>query len=621
MSAFRSAIDAQCRDTLARVRGAIESALRESKAGSCAVVFDAASRSALESLCVSLEVDLLGELECEGATLITTLDAAAELDWTQAGPVIFVTRPHVSSAKRVAGHVKLLLSRRFSGKVHNIVLPRRSYAYEQTLRDQGVWHAVRDGMLAVHQGFIPLGADVFSLELDGVLREAKAEGDLLSASTLSRALADMHHFSGVARIRSKGALSKTVLDGFIRILREDDDAAEPFEPEPLRVASEKGGPLDASGALPRPSSFAAPATAVVDTLVVLDRDTDMISPLCTPLTYEALLDDVFGIVDGRIVVEGRVLGEEGKVTVDLRKDSLFASIRDVHMGHIMEALNRNARQQKEVEEQARRERDVDVMLKVVKLLPKIQSDKRELEIHIKLAKYLHALLLDRRRHRRRLAERAAVEGDHRALLECAHDSAARGESLPLVARQLVLASVLAGGLSNVDAVRQELVHAYGLEAMTALDRMDRLGLLAYRDRHGQVRGRAEVGPAFAQWATVRKALRLMDDDGGDAAYVFSGQAPVSVRLVELALQGWEAHVDVLRALAGPTLCDVVLPGRKVAAQAHARRLVVVVYVGGVCLAEVAALRCAARRADVDVLVATTKVITGTSLLQTLMERS
>jgi Sec1 family len=60
------------------------------------------------------------------------------------------------------------------------------------------------------------------------------------------------------------------------------------------------GEADAGG----PSSGDASATtsstpeAEIDTLILLDRGVDVVSPLVTPLTFEALLDQVFHIETG-----------------------------------------------------------------------------------------------------------------------------------------------------------------------------------------------------------------------------------------------------------------------------------------------------------------------------------
>lgn len=37
----------------------------------------------------------------------------------------------------------------------------------------------------------------------------------------------------------------------------------------------------------------------IDTMIVLDRQLDMVTPMCTQLTYEGLLDEVFGIKHGQ----------------------------------------------------------------------------------------------------------------------------------------------------------------------------------------------------------------------------------------------------------------------------------------------------------------------------------
>jgi hypothetical protein len=38
----------------------------------------------------------------------------------------------------------------------------------------------------------------------------------------------------------------------------------------------------------------------IQEVVLIDREIDMVTPLCTPLTYEALIDEVFGITNSKI---------------------------------------------------------------------------------------------------------------------------------------------------------------------------------------------------------------------------------------------------------------------------------------------------------------------------------
>jgi hypothetical protein len=44
----------------------------------------------------------------------------------------------------------------------------------------------------------------------------------------------------------------------------------------------------AAEAAPRPAPL-------IDTMVLIDREVDLVSPLVTPLTYEGLIDELIGI--------------------------------------------------------------------------------------------------------------------------------------------------------------------------------------------------------------------------------------------------------------------------------------------------------------------------------------
>jgi hypothetical protein len=39
----------------------------------------------------------------------------------------------------------------------------------------------------------------------------------------------------------------------------------------------------------------------IDSIIILDRQVDMVTPMCTQLTYEGLLDEIFGIKHGLLV--------------------------------------------------------------------------------------------------------------------------------------------------------------------------------------------------------------------------------------------------------------------------------------------------------------------------------
>lgn len=45
-----------------------------------------------------------------------------------------------------------------------------------------------------------------------------------------------------------------------------------------------------------------------ETMIILDRNLDFITPLCSQLTYEGLIDDTFGITANLLKVDGELIG-------------------------------------------------------------------------------------------------------------------------------------------------------------------------------------------------------------------------------------------------------------------------------------------------------------------------
>ncbi|KAG5607934.1 hypothetical protein H5410_029426 [Solanum commersonii] len=123
----------------------------------------------------------------------------------------------------------------------------------------------------------------------------------------------------------------------------------------------------------------------------------------------------------------------------------------------------------------------------------------------------------------------------------------------------------------------------------------------------------------------------------DISYVFSGYAPLSIRLVQHAIRsGWRPIEEILKLLPGPHSdikrggfssspsldslngslhnSDKVVDGR--------RSLVLVVFIGGVTSAEISALRFLSAQEGMayDIIVATTKIVNGSTLTETFVEK-
>ncbi|PNX96771.1 vacuolar sorting-associated protein 33, partial [Trifolium pratense] len=144
---------------------------------------------------------------------------------------------------------------------------------------------------------------------------------------------------------------------------------------------------------------------------------------------------------------------------------------------------------------------------------------------------------------------------------------------------------------------RELLHSYGFEHIATLNNLEKAGLFKKQETK-------------SNWLTIKRTLQLVVEDTdtanpNDIAYVFSGYAPLSIRLVQHAIRsGWRPVEEVLKMLPGPhletkrggfsnspsfdTLSGVSTSIAKV--PDGRRALVLVVFVGGVTFAEISALR-------------------------------
>ena len=85
----------------------------------------------------------------------------------------------------------------------------------------------------------------------------------------------------------------------------------------------------------------------IDSLVILDRAVDLISPLATQLTYEGLVDEMFGITCATVTIP-----EPEKKTLSLTsQEELFQELRDLNFNAVGPTLSRKARGIKAMEDQ------------------------------------------------------------------------------------------------------------------------------------------------------------------------------------------------------------------------------------------------------------------------------
>jgi vacuolar protein sorting-associated protein 33A len=422
------------------------------------------------------------------------------------------------------------------------------------------------------------------------------------------------------------------------------------------------------------SSSSTPNVSEIDTMIILDRSVDMYTPLVTPLTLEALLHEFLTIdnamikVDASLLVDNpddavAVIGKDkqvsgqkngpalpagSKLTLHLNSnDKLYSEIRDMNISVAGPHLTVRARELQGFRDQIKRSKDLEVsdIHKFVKAIPTLQQDLKSLRVLVELTSLMQKETNEPKFMTRWQLERSLLEEEgQKDTYEAISALISKRQPFLSVLRILCLCSAVEGGLRSkqLESFRREIVSTYGFESLFTLDNLERAGLLTTRDSGSSGitggLGFSALTGTSSTWSSIRKSLQLTSDEAqGEGAptdihFVTSGYAPLSIRLVQAAItSGWgrEPYSEALRQLPGPT--NLIRQVRHESdntgnvnnnesgenSTGSSRKVVLVVFVGGVTYIEISSLRFLSEKYPVDFLVLTTSIINGSSLIESL----
>ncbi|KAL8440017.1 hypothetical protein Efla_004933 [Eimeria flavescens] len=562
--------------------------------------------------------------------------------------------------------------------------------------------------------FFPLEKDVLSLELPNFLRAFHGQGDPTTVKQAADSVVvyqeELQQNVLIPHLRCIGSAAKQVADHLIRRKREQqrqqmEEAALGASPQSGESVSSDlvppvhsvldasdleegqaapagcGSPLAAAGGSKRAcmqrASGLGEASALLphkaNMLVVFDRRADLVTPLCTPFTYQGLLDSLLGIEGSGLDVprhllqqqEGpakapqevaasgvqtadMVLVESGKTQrVSLAGDALYALLRDLHQSAVGGALHRVA---SGIQQTYREKESLRTIADISAFMPKFKAKQQEhasLSLHVKLASFVAAVVKNPAYHRRLCIEDQLLQSggpgssgafdaaavaefedliDESAATEAAASSgpcSAAAATLDEVYRLLCLASVVNGGIKpkHLEPLLRGIVQQHGLPELRRMAALHNVGLLRQQPTSNTGKAGA-AGLGMQRWKYVRDRCRLIVDEQqamDDIAYACSGYAPLSIRLLQLLHEtpsGWRAIPDVLNSLWGPAMeirqqqppakqlpktelqkaasaasSSAGAPGSATHGTATAApTLVLILFLGGVTHAEIAAVR-------------------------------
>lgn len=510
-------------------------------------------------------------------------------EWTTDELTVQDESTHVYFQRSLSvGTVPLLTS--LSGEILRCPKQRRVIVFCPVVTHVGVsrLHGL-GGVVDMILGFPELQAvgledDVISMQLDGAFGEFHGRSNPSELELVAIFLRDLQEMFGLGlghvgksqrkfrRINAIGTAAKWVADAFLMGGARDENVQEmgvSEEIECTRGLGRVGGVLSIGGFLQKEVSteeMHADENLAIDSVVLIDRRSDLFSVFCSQFTYEGLLGDC--------CPDTCALNDE---------DVLFKEIRNVHVSEIGGILSKKAGSISQTYKAKDSLKSISEIGEFMNTFKSVQSEHSSLSTHVALAtkvtdfakdlKYVWMLKLE---DQIMSMSGSAVKIANK-LESMIRQSLFETDMFTLerIAKLMCLTAMVYGSKS-VERVLRPLLFAFGVPAVDLLAKLEKSGLFS-----------------LVKWPKLREEFRLILDANsidvdGPLADAYAGYVPLSVRLVQLLNNSWKASAASLNLVRGPAVeiaqeCPIATNGPN-------STYVAVVFIGGVTVGEIATLR-------------------------------
>jgi hypothetical protein len=331
----------------------------------------------------------------------------------------------------------------------------------------------------------------------------------------------------------------------------------------------------------------------IDTLILIDRLADLVTPLKTTWTVEGAVDDVFGINYGSAMIpikkgsppEMKKLDESGEY---------FKHVRHLTVDSALTFLKTKEGERKAIKEELDHCRGMD-MNSYKDLALRAAAQVKLLSVYEETRGYLD-VLLDRQRVTNGLfvkikEELVIIEGKNPLLLTIADGLVTMLSDWEEAMRVLCMDGAIGKNEeSTILKIGKELVAEFGLKAMDTILTLEKLKILS------------SSGPPKATWAAIMRELHCAEDSPGQFVVECDNYVPPTVRIVEnvarRSLGQKNASQKIVELFAKRGVSVSFLPDGGPAQVTDpldkTAKNILVFFVGGVTLQEVAYIRALGR---------------------------
>ncbi|KAJ1990777.1 Vacuolar protein-sorting-associated protein 33 [Coemansia spiralis] len=609
------------------------------------------------------------------------------------------------------------------------LVPRRTLLCERVLEEEGVLGDISIG--EYHMDFIPLEDDVLSLELPATFKELYLDGDFSAVQYTARALMRLQGLFGFfPRIVGKGDFAQILADSLTRMRLELMSTG--LNGGVSNNALAMSSVFDSVVIIDRAVDLATPLLTQL-TYEGLISEVFGINDGSIALGGNANTSTAQNSGDSGGSTDAQAAGKRKRVTLN-STDTIYHEIRNLNFSSVGSLLSKLSRRLQDSYESRHKAKTVQEIRSFVGKLGGLQSEHQSLKVHVSLAETIlkrtqsddFSTILE--------IEQTLVGGGDLSREQLAYfdklfaladphapvpgvDGELKGQIPPVtmpnsihkVLRLLCLYSLWRGShfkQKMYESWYEEVIAGFGYHHIITLANLSKVGLLlppssaksaAASSSSAQ---RLTSGASTSETLTtgllnsvvpstkprnpvhtnplgfLRKTLNLVvsdvrENDPDDIAFVYSGYAPISIRLLQCLVRdpavyasgsssrysallrplgdnrarpaqrdgqnmggmkgGWGGWDDVLSELPGETVDIIQSPNDHstdtTIADEMVRRLgektpaTLVVFLGGCTFTEIAALRLLSQQHNHRYIVATTQIINGNTFLDPLIQRS
>lgn len=394
--------------------------------------------------------------------------------------IIFICRPKLKLMDDIIRTIKTATKEgSMERHYHLIFLPRKSLLCINKLEHNGIKGSLKT-IEEYNCHFFPFDSDLLSMEIPEVFREYHLENDPSSLYQVAQSIYFLQsRFGPIGKVWGKGAAAKQVWDLLVRLQKENRDTSK-FE-----------------------------QNSCIDQMILIDRSVDLISTLATQLTYEGLIDEIFGLNDNTVNIPAEKLmsteerhieslQEEKKALILDSSDQLFADLRDKNFNGVGSFLSKQAKLiSAQLED--RYDKSVQEMKIFVQKLPTLMANKKSLAQHTAIAEsikevtdtyefldslqveqeFLNCIQTDKANpyiEDMITQKKPLVKVLRLICLQCITNSGLKPKLLEYYKREIVQVIVRLFSEINILIILYNL-KVYGLEVLPTLTNLEKVGLL------------------------------------------------------------------------------------------------------------------------------------------------